>query len=254
MTEDGKIPVAIYQIDCSNYGEAAFNDIVNDIINQINKKGEQPWTPETVVIHQDGFEVRIFSSHHTAPPSWQAATYNLLCPTIRFWPNVRTPFTVTSVLLGVEEHIFLITGGTGTFHSIDQFVSQQFGLDVLVRIIDKNSPVVKGIQDRGVTGIILGQNRYFRDDQKLSSDDDFGKIYKEVRADLQERILIRDFKFSKESLKRIKSGCLAKTSFTIKKSINFEELLPLTKAFTAILKKEPKFTLSQVEYPSIEIQ
>jgi hypothetical protein len=122
MTEDGKIPVAIYQIVCA----LSDNSLLAKCKNTIHR---------------------------------------YFC------------------FIGIKKHTFLITGGTGAFHSIDQLVSEQFGLDVLVRIIDKNSSIVKGIQDQGVTGIILGQNRYFRDDQKLSSDDDFGKIYKEVRPD-----------------------------------------------------------------------
>ncbi len=197
MTEEGKIPVAIYQVDCTNYGSAAFDDIVEDIARQINKKtSEQPWKKENTAVHQDGFQVNIFSSHHTASPSWQRFLQPALSEN-SILAKCKNTIHRYLCFIGVEKHIFLITGGTGTFHSIDQFVSQQFGLDVLVRIIDKNSPVVKGIQDRGVAGIILGQNRYFRDDQKLSSDDDFGKIYKEVRADLQGKYISQGFQILK---------------------------------------------------------
>jgi hypothetical protein len=38
MTEERILPVAIYQVDCNNYGSAAFDDIVDDIVRQINKK------------------------------------------------------------------------------------------------------------------------------------------------------------------------------------------------------------------------
>lgn len=246
MTDNDKMPVAIYQIDTDNYDKASFSDIVEDIVGQINrKKADHPWAPETTAIAKEGFELKIYSSSKRAAPSWQPFLKPALAKNSTLATCKNTIYRFLC-FIGVDDHIYLITGGIGTFHSINDFVSQQFGLDILIRIIDKNSPVVKGIQDRGVTGVILGQSRYFRDDQRLSDDDDFGKIYKEVKADLQQRILVKDFKFSKPSLKRIKSGCLAKTSFKINKSIQFEELFPLTKAFTNILQREPRFALNKV--------
>jgi len=145
-----------------------------------------------------------------------------------------------------DPEIFVVTGGMGSFQAIDMHVNQHFGLDVLVRIIQKSSPVIKGIGDRGVTGVLLGQSRHFREDQRLSNEDAFGRIYKEVKADLQQRILVRDFRFTPASLSKIKAGCLAKTSFKINKSISFAELINLTTSFTNILNRPPNFALNKV--------
>lgn len=55
MTEEGKIPVSIHQVDSVDYGDAPADDIINDIVVQINKKNsEQPWQPESTTIAKDG--------------------------------------------------------------------------------------------------------------------------------------------------------------------------------------------------------
>jgi uncharacterized protein (TIGR04141 family) len=246
MPEKDKIPVAIYQLDRSLYEEMPFTDVVEVVVDTINRKASgRTWEPEPINVKDYPDQVRIYSSTATMPPGWRKFLSPALAKNSKLQVCVNVIHGFLCFVDG-EPDIFLITGGMGAFHAIDEHVYQHFGLDVLVRIIEKSSPVIRGIGDRGVTGILLGQSRNFREDQRLSNEDAFGRIYKEVKADLQQRILVKDFRFSKESLKRIKSGCLAKTSFKINKSISFPELIHLTKAFGTLLKRDPKFALNKV--------
>jgi uncharacterized protein (TIGR04141 family) len=246
VAEKEKIPVAIYQLDCTLYEGSTFADIVEDVVKNINRKQiEQIWAPEPVNTTEYPGEVKLYSSKTKFPPGWR----KFLKPALAKESTLVNCMNTTHGFLcfiGNQKEIFVVTGGMGAFHAIDEHVYQHFGLDILVRIIEKSSPVIKGIGDRGVTGILLGQSRNFREDQRLSNEDTFGRIYREVKADLQQRILVKDFKFSKGSLSRIKSGCLAKTSFRINKAISFSEMIHLTQAFSNILKREPKFALNKV--------
>jgi uncharacterized protein (TIGR04141 family) len=147
--------------------------------------------------------------------------------------------------IGYEKQIFAITGGQGSF-AIERFTSQNFGLEILVRLFEKNSKVIKSIQDRGVTGIVLGQTKFYRGDQRFSDENQFGKIFKQVKAELSKKILSKTFGFSEADLQRSVSGCQAKSSFQINKAIDFDTLLSLTKRFSDILKLPEKFALNKV--------
>jgi uncharacterized protein (TIGR04141 family) len=82
----------------------------------------------------------------------------------------------------------------------------------------------------------------------LSDQDQFGKIYNELMADLDDKILIKILKFAKEDIKKEKSTCLAKSSFKINKSISFDDLLNLIKQLTKLYTEvEPFFTLNKVK-------
>lgn len=246
MAEKEKIPIAIYQLDRMLYEGSPFRDIVTEVIRKINERQpERTWEPQPVNNTDYLNRVMVYSLRNRFPPGWR----RFLTPALARDASLLTSFNIMFgfiCFIHNDPEIFVVTGGMGSFQAIDMHVNQHFGLDVLVRIIQKNSPVIKGIGDRGVTGVLLGQSRHFREDQRLSNEDAFGRIYKEVKADLQERILVRDFHFSPGSLSRIKSGCLAKTSFKINKAISFAELVNLTASFNTILARTPNFALNKV--------
>ncbi len=105
---------------------------------------------------------------------------------------------------------------------------------------------MRSLQDRGVTGNVLGENRFFRGRQRLTDEDQFGKIYKEINAVLNNRILLRELGFSAADVKRKTSGCWAKSSFLLSKSIAFEKMLNLVDRLNTILAKPPNFSLNSV--------
>src|SRR5579863_3291239 len=246
MAKNEKIQVAIYQVDSSNYGDGSFEDIVNDIYRKVNKREGQKWEEEKVSFAREGCEIKVYSAVTQASPAWRVFLRPALAKGSRLVNCVNIVHHYLC-FIGTGDNIFLITGGMGTFPVISEFIAPNFGLDVLVRLIDKNSPVVRGLNDRGVTGVLLGQQRYFRDDQRMIDEESFGRIFRGVSADLHKRILTKEFKFPKDSLRKIKSGCLATNSFKIKKSIDFEAALRLCDAFSGILKKRPRFALNNVQ-------
>ena len=239
------MPIAVYQIVLSLFDDSTFDEISELIIAKINKKRKDGfWIEQPTANLPGGCNAKVFSSFKQTQPKWGKFILPILSATSLL---VGCKNSIYSFLCFIqyENQIFAITGGNGSF-AIDDFVSPSFGLDILVRLIKKDSQVIKSIQERGVTGIVLGATRHYRGDQRLSDEDQFGKIYKELKADLDERILVKTLKFSKHNLKREKSGCLAKSSFKINKSIDFDTLLHLIKQFTEILKLKPTFSLNKV--------
>lgn len=247
MPENEKIPVTVYQIDLSQFEEEQFEEIVEIIIKRANKdlSDTESYTPEKIQIsNHPNFQVRLFSSLRLSVPRWRKFLLPILDDSSRL-KNCNNRTYSFICFINYSEQTFAVTGGLGN-SSIDQFVSQNFGLEILVRLFEKDSKVIKSIQDRGVTGIVLGQTKFYRGDQRFSDENQFGKIFKQVNAELNKKILTKTFGFSEEELKRTKSGCLAKSSFQINKAICFETLLVLIQKFTEILTLKEKFILNKV--------
>ncbi|HSZ35329.1 MAG TPA: DUF6119 family protein [Puia sp.] len=246
MAAKEKIPVMVYQLNLSRFPEEyTFPDVVEEIIKKANKKGDGLTREKLRKKPYQGFEVSIFSSVKRSPPKWSDFIRGSLDPASLLTKCKNTTHSFVC-FIGFGGLIFAITGGLGSF-SISYYTADDFGLEILVRLFEKNSKVIKSIQDRGVSGIVLGQTKFYRGDQRLSDENQFGKIFKQVNAELNKKILTTTFGFSPLDLSRDVSGCMAKSSFQISKAINFDTLLSLIKRFTVILAEEPKFALNKVQ-------
>ena len=244
MPDHEKMPVTVYQIDLFPFGDDEPAVIIDRIVKRMNKDGGGYMEQQVSGIIPKEFDVRMYASFKIFPPRWRA----FLSPVIDRQSSLADCENLSNsfvCFIVYEKQIFAIAGGQGSF-AIDAFTSQNFGLEILVRLFEKNSKVIKSIQDRGVTGIVLGQTKSYRGDQRFSDENQFGKIFKQVRAELSKRILTKTFGFSEGDLKRTVSGCQAKSSFQINKAIDFDTLLLLIKRFAEILKLPEKFSLNKV--------
>jgi uncharacterized protein (TIGR04141 family) len=234
-----KMQVAIFQVDTSLYAGMSFDDIVDDIVFHSGYT-EQKLVKSIV----DGFRIRIFYRRNSHPPAWRSFFEGM----VRSGEDLLKHNVINAAFMCFVDggdNIYAISGGQGTFELQGHIVTN-FGMEILVRLIERNSKVIKGLQERGVTGTILGETKFFRGDQRISDEDQFGKIYKEVRAELNFRVLNKNFGFSKSELRRGSSACLAKSSFQINKSISFTQLLGICGKLNTILRLKPKFTLNKV--------
>ncbi len=84
----------------------------------------------------------------------------------------------------------------------------------------------------------------------FSDENQFGKIFKQVQAELNKQLLKDTFGFSDKQLKRSKSVCMAKDSFQISKSVDFNTMLILVSKLAVIMNKKPRFSLNKVEHLS----
>lgn len=245
MKESLRMPVAVYQIYRNEEKDQSFDETVYSIITIINNRNGSYSEEPILANNQKDFSIRLFTCCRESEPKWVKFLNPLLDDQspLHSYENKIYSFIL---FIGYDEHIFAVTGGSGSI-AIDSFISQNFGLEILTRVFSKDNKVVKGIQERGVTGIILGQTRYYRGDQRFSDESRFGKIFKQVRAELNDEIMKNTFGFTKEQLKRASSGCMAKNSFLINKSVDLPTLLVLVKRFAQILKQEANFPLNKVK-------
>jgi len=119
--------------------------------------------------------------------------------------------------------IYATTGGFG--HTVLQgIVEGDFGLEILSRLLKAEDKTLRSTKEKNLTGGILGEVKFFRNDYNLNENENFGNFYQELQSSLDRSQLIKIFGFSQSE---IDSGCLcvAKNSFMIKKSIDFQQLL-----------------------------
>lgn len=141
--------------------------------------------------------------------------------------------------------LYAATGGFA--HTvIQQFCDDEFGLSVLSRLITSKTKVLKAAKERNVTGGVLGSMKFFRGDFNLNENESFGNFYQELRANLNTDLLKNTFGFLDEDLKR-GSLCVAKSSFTIKKSITVLQLTAIISKIETVLQLPVIVELSTVK-------
>lgn len=246
-----KIQAAVYLIDDALFGNYDFDETVRTIITQINS-GTQPqfrYRPDELSsLDSNDFQLSLYYNYKQMPPKWSSFLKTVLGEAAVLNSAENRVYSFIC-FIGYQEHIFAVAGGSGSL-AIDRFVVQDFGMELITRLFHRHHKVVKSIQDRGVTGAVLGQTKFYRGDQRFSDENEFGKIYKQVQAELSNRILTENFGFKEEELKRKVSGCLAKSSFQISKAIDFPTLLRLVRRFTEILGFAQNFALNKVSHIS----
>ncbi|MHA1169428.1 MAG: DUF6119 family protein, partial [Candidatus Hodarchaeales archaeon] len=129
--------------------------------------------------------------------------------------------------------LYAVCGGTGYF-AIQDVIDNDFGIDIISRLIKKEDKILKAIKEKSVMGGVLGSTKYFRKYYNLYENDSFGKIYQELNASLDTNMLTSRFGFSAEDIKK-DSVCVAKSSFRINKSITFPQLLTIVDGCEDIL-------------------
>lgn len=244
MVDTSKIPVSIQLLDKTHFEGVSFSEIVDEAIAIINEEGANLKRNKLNGFDLGQFEVKAYYDYARYPPKWKEFLMPLLDHSS---PLAKCENQIYSyvVFIGYQDSIFVITGGNGSL-SVGKFLVPNFGLEIIVRLFDKNSKVVKHIQDRGLTGNLLGQTKFYRGDQRFSDENQFGKIFKQIQADLNKRILTKVFAFSEKELRKEVAGCLAKDSFKINKSIDFQTLLTLIERLHELLHKKANFSLNSV--------
>jgi len=245
MLEKKTMPVTFYLIAEHLTAEESFKDVVDRIMHTING-GLERYTEQRLSDNDFGkFSIRVFHATKQSRPRWRPFISNFVAQD----SSINKCFILSqSFLLFVSYNnkVFAVTGGAGSFE-IDPFVSQTFGMDIITRLIEKNSPVIKSLQHRRITGILLGQTKQFRADRKLAEETQFGQIYKEVSAQLDKKLLVSVLGFKAAELKREVTGCLARSSFRINKSLGDNEFFRIIKRFDILLDKPANFSINSVE-------
>ncbi|KIC63543.1 DUF6119 family protein [Chryseobacterium taiwanense] len=100
--------------------------------------------------------------------------------------NVKVQNSTFVLFIYDKESIFIISKGYHGHSLLDGYIEPFFGMDVLSKLVNKNSTEIRQLEERGLFGIELGAQRFFRENYSLAFEDDFGKIYKAMLASINE--------------------------------------------------------------------
>lgn len=242
-----KIQVSIYYIDTSLFDETTKDDVIKQIIDAHHAKPDEKerFSEQQLKanVASENFKVRIFYSEKTRTPKWKEFLEPIL-DSDQDLLRANNHDSSYIAFISDEANLFAISGGQGNF-VIQDYIDQNFGIRLLSYLISKDSEVIKSLQDRGLTGSVLASTRFFRGDAKLADEDEFGRIYKQIKAELKKEILSKQFGFTSDEING-NVGCVAKSSFQINKSIDFSRLLQILANITRVLREPSLVALNQV--------
>jgi uncharacterized protein (TIGR04141 family) len=246
-----KIQTSVYRIsekalDLNNGPILKKVDVdVNYITTYLTKKG---YNLQKIKPNIDSnFDFHLFHKAGRNPVKWKGFISSIAEPGEAILNNAW--LTNESFILISEskstKRIYAIAGGYGS-STINRISDEDFGLDVLSRLIKKDEKTLKAVKELSLTGGVLGAVKYFRNDFNLYENDEFGNFYQEVQAVLDKDVLVNDFGFSLVDIKK-SNLCIAKNSFQIKKTIDFSQYLKILKSTENILKnKKPIVEINSV--------
>lgn len=143
------------------------------------------------------------------------------------------------------EQYFATTGGYAHI-TIQEIATHDFGIEILSRIVKAEDKALRSTKERSLTGGIQGAIKFFRNEYNLYENEIFGNIYNELDALLTKEQLATFFGFKRTELKS-NSLCIAKNSFSIRKSISFKETLDIIEKCEKILLRKPTVEINSVE-------
>jgi len=136
-----------------------------------------------------------------------------------------------SYVLLIENKIthikYATTGGFG-HTALQGIIEGDFGLEILSRLLKAEDKTLRSTKEKNLVGGILGEVKFFRNDYNLNENENFGNFYQELHSSLNKKLLTSVFGFSKNEIDS-ECLCVAKNSFTIKKSISFDQLVVIIK-------------------------
>ena len=211
--EEEKLQIAIYRIDTENNLLFEAEDRFAYLGECIKGKGfSSPDLPEALI---DDYQIGLFYKKSPSKPKWKDF-FNGIVKDDQDILKLNQGWIESFVILSlnnISNNLYAIAGGSG-YHIIQEFIDDDFGVDILSCLITKEDKILKSVKEKSVMGGILGSTKYFRKNYNLFENDGFGKIYQELKACLDKNILQNQFGFSAEDLKK-ESACIAKTSFKI---------------------------------------
>lgn len=232
-----KLQIAIYRIDKDSELFPENGTRLSILESQAKSKG---YSLQNLKQKVENFEIKIFYKKSPSEPKWKKFFESVIDDDQDILKNNQSwsESFIMFLLNTKTENLYAVTGGSG-FYVAQDFIDDNFGVDILSRLIKKEDKILKSVKEKSVVGGILGTTKYFRNNYNLSENDSFGKIYQELKANLNKDALQSHFGFSIEELKK-DSTCIAQTSFKINKSINFKQIFQIISGCEYILENPDK--------------
>ena len=226
-----KMQISVYQINEEQKMEQeSWEDLVNRIVLKVPNYREQ--TLKNIAYNK--YKVRLFVCNDTEyTPKKVINFYESIVEQGESLYQAKKRDVSTMMFIYNDSNMFAVT--TGFSHSIVRnYADTEFGLKIMSGLISEYDSI-KSISEKGVVGSIMANTRYFRGSYNWNDEDDFGKLFKEVCAQLPRSVFVDKLGFDEDDAKK-DITCIGKASFKINKTITVEKLFEIVSKFEEILK------------------
>ena len=231
MSSNPKMQIGIYKIDSDIelIGEGELFDKISSLIISGGYENQ------IIEANPENIELKLLYKKEPRNPKWKTFLKEITKDQEPVsMPNKSSGESFVLLIKKTSNNqIYAIAGGQGYF-AIQDFIDQNFGMNIISRLIHKEDKIIKSTKEKSVMGGIIGATKYFRKTYNLFENDNFGKIYQELQTEINKEILIDKFGFSEIDLKK-GTFCIAKSSFKIQKSITMEELFKIIEGCEFVL-------------------
>jgi hypothetical protein len=195
MSGKSNMQISIRQIDLNRFDNTPFDDVVEIILQEINQNEEKDnrFKYQNIAGTYPEFNIRIYHAMKHNPPRWLGFFNGVVAEGESLLKSYNI-FSTFLAFIGFKKNIYAISGGAGNT-VLDRYGIPNLGTEVLTRLIQKDEKVINSLKDRSFIGNVLGESRIYKDDQRLTDEDKFGKIYNQVKAVLNREILTKIFRF-----------------------------------------------------------
>ena len=192
------------------------------------------------------YDISLFYKRKRSAVKWKDFIATIADPyaDILKYPDATAESFILILISKATQKFFAVTGGFGHL-DIQEIATNDLGIEILSRIVKKEDKALRATKEQSFTGGIQGAIKFFRNDYNLNDNENFGVIYNELTASIDKSKLVNMFGFSIQDL-RSSSTCIAKNSFSLKKSLGFNELLRVIAACEKILKNKPIVQINAV--------
>ncbi|KIZ50650.1 hypothetical protein UM92_17925, partial [Bacillus safensis] len=143
------------------------------------------------------------------------------------------------LLRTIGENAYAFTGGIG-FFSIQGYIIQDFGIDLISKIIDPDR--IKYIKQKPLAGKTVQEEHVFKEYYNYEFDpNNWGKISKEILGEIKDIDL--KIHLGIEISGKFKIRLQGKSSFTINRSLTLDQLDTVLERLEELSTKEDKFRL-----------
>ena len=240
-----KIQIAIYKIRQTCHLFTDDCDRLDVLIKHVCSEGFKEQTTKKAIL--EDFDIRIAYAINLSTPGWKYYFGDLVTDNQdilrkdRSWAESCVVFLRNKASL----NCYAVTGGIRGYSVVENFIDEEFGVDILSRLIKRDDRIIKSVREKSVVGSVLGATKYFRHEYNIYENSDFGKIYQELKVSLDKEVLVKNFGFSEKDLKK-DVICLAKSSFRFNKNIAFAQIAGIIRGCEYVQKEREPIVINNV--------
>lgn len=223
------------------YNDAVIKALMNYIAVALKNKSAKSHS-----FNSKGFVGVVFKTTHK--PAWKEVAEQLLSEENINRKDKESLLSNTNVsyvfFYQIDNTIYACTGGYGSNY-ISKFVTKNFGLYLLPKLIEANNQVIKNVIQNNLIGNQTSTNKVNRNNTSVSNEQDMSSIFRQLTVEASRAIAESlGVIFDPEESDSKKINIINKDSLVIRRSFTLQELTVILEKVFIVEKRKDTFALN----------